>query len=968
MLRPRSFQKVGASPQVPSIGMMPLATIAVAVLVATGIALSVSLPAAFPTARLHTMNTTTTTTTSAPTTPPPAIPTFTCPDTQFVQTPTITDTGICIAYNSNDGGLYYWNGANEFRRLNIDDYPTTVPVGEGPNLASPGGIVSGADYIDGCAYDPVSGEFFVSKNGQLGRHSLSNTYTLLSNTGYDAYYIGRTGDGRLFGLTDGGGEYPSERFTLQEYNSSTGATIGSEMHINLDIVPTGVYVLGVGMAWDPFTQRMYVAFRTRSIENPSTISASGAWIARVDTSFMGIAQATCITSLPSTVTNIAFDSTGRLWTATSGTGGDKKKRTTVAVDWSIYVTSDGVGPMPTQMAGGFDLTCESSTVDHNIEALPIPSVGYDIGGLGCNGETIARVLVNYLPGTVGLPLLLEDRTIQETGDHIVMAYHTTVMTGGEANFTNMHIMPNNLTFSGNVPKKRAIASHPLWFSRRLQSYNDVIGSSGPTPRDQYSGGVASPGLESWQMVMNPDAGPYPMLVSYTEEESVDLSIVPTVNCQTVQWPVQIVGRYDSVADRFVYAYVGNVGNVLCILVSDTSSALGAWSAFEFSLGAAVDAKRMDFAIWGNHYLTCYDDDAASGGVPGVHSNCLALERDRIINGGGTPRMVTLPKHSIVAFEASAATASLLNQEPNNGGPGAFETAFPGGVIITMAPGKMGMVAVSMIDYASMAVTSMESTTVIGTWNDGTSGSCENARACVPLPGGGVSKDPLRWEPGVAYRYFPSTGETRMVAGITVDADGTDYAKVRWGEFILNSNGTASLLGDGMQIFQHQLTVPGTPRHTFAPAYAYTPSGILVCTYLMAGADDELGFYMAYRYLSTPAGEWTFNSLLTQIHGERIGNTFESSTSFTPRHKPDIYPGEKSIFGLGWIQHTGLASNKITRLGVEIFNATEQYIAQKVFTRDECNYTATCVGFITLAPPDLPPHINGAKKRGMLRGG
>ena len=957
------------------------------------ICLMLLLPLSFPPpTRLETITTTTaadttttaatTTTTSAPpiTTPPALM----CPITEFIQTPTVTGPNMCIAFNSNDGGLYYFNFEDQFRRLEINDYPNTIT--EGPNLGGP--LPFRAAYPRGCVFDPVTNEFFIAAQGgdDWGRISTSNVYTIIG--GQEGGILGLTPDNRLFGLVDGN---ENRRFDLQEYNTVTGANIGATIPIELDIAVPHVKYNGVGMSWDPMTNAMYVAFRAGAgpVEN-SNAAYVGSFIARLDVN-TGFAEATCIDSLPRSVISIAFDNNGRLWAATgvAFTEFDKKREEPV-VGLSIY-TSDGVGPMPDGVSVPlWDVICENVTTD-TANTLPLPfEIGYEISGLGCNSDVVERTVSTYLPGNLGVdPFeLFEDpggggggggggkgKRLTEHASPI----HMDIMDGGDAVFVLLNVTgipipksvidaffaANNTNSSffetNNTNSKRDIPSHPYWYAQNAVTPTPppsvFVGTNLMT---QYMSSVAyADDAEGFVYMHEVFENGIPLFLSQRAGVAVELGASLSSNCLNVLQDIPVVVRFDAEADRIVIAHIANSGQSLCLTVSNPLPDLMSWSGFEFSLGS-VSAEAFSFGVWDQQYIACMDNSTGVG-VEQTHGICFALERDRIINGGGTPRQVSLPKHSLIFTEGKAATAVVMHQPHNNGGPGPYQSAFSFGSIVYMSPGSLGLVSISNINYDTMEVTSMESTTIIDSWNNGSNGTCVGPRSCIPIIGGGVM-DPLRWEPGVGYRYFPSFSEERLAVGITIDADGTSLPRILWGEFFLNANGTTSLI-------KEMYTVSNSPTQpTFAPSFAYTPGGILCITYYSSASADGLLYSLTYRYLGSPSGEWTRNSLNPdKTLGDIIGTIVEYTRSLTPRTHPLTYPDTATVFGGGGPIHAGISPNYRVYSASSVFIATEEVFAEKVFTRDECNVTSTCISFITIAHPEIPPHVDSAKKRRLLRG-
>ena len=201
-------------------------------------------------------------------------------------------------------------------------------------------------------------------------------------------------------------------------------------------------------------------------------------------------------------------------------------------------------------------------------------------------------------------------------------------------------------------------------------------------------------------------------------------------------------------------------------------------------------------------------------------------------------------------------------------------------------------------------------------------------------------DPLRYQPGIAYRHFPDQSNLeRLAVGITVDADGTGTPKILWGEFDMNVNGTLTPVGEsGM------LTFPQTPSTDpyWAPGFAYLPTGELVMGYNWADVADEPGTVVkgwSYRTPGYGEGVWTERSQV---------RSFSPSSKFVSVGNVRPVAGMVRGFSMGGTFDQFVPTQ--TRFRLLAYNLTAHTAVEKVFATDECNVTLTCTRVVTLATP------------------
>jgi hypothetical protein len=169
-------------------------------------------------------------------------------------------------------------------------------------------------------------------------------------------------------------------------------------------------------------------------------------------------------------------------------------------------------------------------------------------------------------------------------------------------------------------------------------------------------------------------------------------IVGGTDCDTFSVPFQAIYRPG------IIAYVDQLQIHLCLMRQDELS--GQWEAlvYEF-LGQSI--INLDFAIWGDYYVACWDNDNALS-VESRYANCHVLERNAAL-----PRLLSLPKHSIVQVAQLDATASPVH------GDGSLA---PCGLTVAVSPGVLSMVNCEQVNFDTSQIISFEVTLTGETWS------------------------------------------------------------------------------------------------------------------------------------------------------------------------------------------------------------------------------------------------------------
>lgn len=255
--------------------------------------------------------------TSTPPTPTPTpVPECTCNLTlafDFLQHPPFDSTpGKCIAYNSDDNGLYIFTGNGVgFEYMVRMDVSNVNNITLGPNLAPGATHPAGMEEVRGCIYDNF--DFITSSwtTLDLYRYQSSGLSAVSIGTMPLPQFTGLRG----FAFVNGNKLYGVDRTDgiLFQFNPANAAVIGSGVQLKFN----GTNTTGYDISWDAITNQTFVVYKVVGQSNTRRR------IGKVDVQ-TGIIQPTCLTEMRA-YASISFDTIGRLWVATGLMGTDPYK-------------------------------------------------------------------------------------------------------------------------------------------------------------------------------------------------------------------------------------------------------------------------------------------------------------------------------------------------------------------------------------------------------------------------------------------------------------------------------------------------------------------------------------------------------------------------------------------------------------------------------------------------------------------
>jgi len=832
-------------------------------------------------------------------TPLPAVNRFTCPlfsETGFSVPTGNDDFGFVVCIDTDEDEVYYFTGQSgmqTFAKLNTSD-PNNV-FQEGPNLAVGNTLPGGIDTVTGCIYDSNRQEFIIADWTCSNLYTMSknaSSATLLSSS-LPACIRGLNlvdNNTRLFGIAS----FDNRFFELDPTNGN----VVESLSFQSDTLLGTTYFRA--LTFDDSTNEFYVTYFN---DNDSQVTTTDFGRLNLNTSMI---ESTCVSNSFHAIGSIAIRGDGRYF-MTSG------KRD----NFQLYTLSGAITPVNSTEAENWSLQCEADVANLTL-GYPIEIENtFTVQGQACGTP-------QFFDGTDfpgGFEPIVAKRSDGETSYimHPNQESASELVVEGINHIEN--IQPIIEIENTTQLKKRnvelpffpfaEIEATPTTTSGNPEDYLQ-ISSRGPLVTD-----AAFQAYRPTTSILS--------IVSTTSLSSLEISSSAPLNCQVVFARFHFFW-WDGEADRWISVWMPTTRDRICLASSSTTDPLGAYSYWEFPF-AGQQMDRMDFTIWGDYYLASWND--LNQPMATREANLFVFERSRILFGGGTPRVLSVPRHTIVATDGKRATA-VPHRQPNNNGPrGPMNTAFPCGIWSVMSSGVINMRMCQSVNFDTSMVTTTESMTIIPAYNDGSTGNCTSEEACIPSGNPPLEYNPFRYEPRIAYRYFPNYGGIeRFVIAITVDADGTNNAKILVGTFLHQTNGTLSV---EREMFVPDLRIDSDfTEHNWNPSLELSPtnylllgtsgtfstnSGIqIIAYYLHFAFDTQLRFLFPYSSGKRAADQNTEPDLPKRY----IQSRQETQTEFAVS-AASIEPLNRNF----WIKPLA------------------QTYKSKGIAIDDCNATATC---------------------------
>jgi len=873
-----------------------------------------------------------------------AIP-FTCPTIEFSYLPGPKQSGgMCIAwYNATT--LYYFkavSGVGQMIALTYDETRTTV-VHSSPNLF----VVpyTGDSFLD-CTYYASNNTFVTVSNDPK--------IFVFSPEGVELHSADMTLGGPASGYsTESTSLFYDEsgQFFVDDTYGDIGFSSGYRP-INVDTGVIGNTTFTTGQLSGVYPQR-YTAMERNPIDGkvygiadyiewyspPSIIG-----VLNTDTHMY---ESICVPALTGNkLVSISFDINGTAWIATGG------QTASPYFPQSIYRFSGPLLPLNTTAPITFSLTCSDNVNDVIGSSVDRALISANVTGTGCFGSDI-RIYSANQTSNFTIPSATEVVT-----KRIIKSNTMKRGAGQEAPcaISHQHVVDPNATVYDES-----------YTNRKRGSYNlEVTGYS--EPRWNFGGTLAldedldtpfaflengPPQSYNSAMFKIESFLPYPgtwhgLTVIQNTQNGGDRGTLTTVRIDTTftgdcavatTFDNQRFLRADNEANRYVFGWTVNSRSKLCMVVTGDTG-LSSLDLFEFDF-SGKSIEKLSFSIWGDYYNMCFNDANDSPSW----SKCYVLERARFLNTAlGMPRFVQITEHAIVT-NGDKASADPLHQPGNNGPRGPVMSSFPCGIFATMTANNGGVIDLklcSSIDFSTSSITTSDSLTTIGTYDDGSSGTCTSETECISLPG--IVLDPNRYDIMTAYRHFPFLGGIEQVAvTITVNSNGAGNSAILVGRFNISTLG---------QLTGMVQTYDPTTADEWNPSPVFTPDAILWIGHRIFRASNNR---LLWRYTRTLYGSMAFGPFQPSL--DATPNSLEGNLLTTSSVQNNFYgsaiPGFNSTIFIARpiIQGdlVGAPHQYFQKPGGLLYSPNQRY-ARQFWAYDDCNQASTCISTVEYTSP------------------
>jgi len=300
--------------------------------------------------------------------------------------------------------------------------------------------------------------------------------------------------------------------------------------------------------------------------------------------------------------------------------------------------------------------------------------------------------------------------------------------------------------------------------------------------------------------------------------------------------------YDHLADRWLISqfafpnYPYGPGYEL-IAISQTPDPLGAWHRYKYQFTDMPDYPK--FAVWPDGYYLSVNSYEFNTFIP-KGAAAGVFERDSMLTGNNA---------RFVFFQQNPATKPMLPADLD--GPGPASGAPANFLLVKEAPVGSGGDQINIFqlhaDWADVANSTFTGPQVIST-GPFDPNMCAGDRNCIPQMGTSRKLDALAGflMHRVQYRNFGS--HQVMAASMTVDADGTDHAGIRW--FELRDSGS------GWSIYQQGTYAPDN-NHRWMGSIAMDGQHNIALGYSVSGTDLYPSIRATGRKANDPPGLMTF---------------------------------------------------------------------------------------------------------------
>lgn len=860
------------------------------------------------------------TTTPVPTTPPPCM----CPDFNTVLTFSAFDGGNeALAFNSADGLLYRFNGGTatlqNMNPINITGYPPTAV--ELPNIA-PGGSFAGLPAnrdIRAAVYDPMTNTFLLEARSDLWA---------MQTDGTSSVFLGDFMNNRGFALVNGTTllSVDNNDDQLFEVEKTNGTVLKTETCMDVRGNSVGLF----GISWDPVTEAIYVIFNS-----PDTM---GREIGKLTRNPCRVSYL-CSEIDMETMRTMTFDDTGRLWMASGNPG--STPHTLFAFDYA-----------PCDL---FEIACPADYVGFLEETAISPTVTgmATVVGMGCNDDPInitftdSDVFPMISKKDVGIPVNPHHgeqltKTHPIVFEAVAMGHvdnATVVVSNGTSNdFDSINDL-NDLLLGRN--QKRSIT-----FDQNRFNYTSQVSVDTLTPADDFQIQTAY-GMDlifDGYLLTTPDNG---RLLYHSAGPVMTIlidSIFVSAPCDAAVHPYNVWFDYEFGTYIFLgVARNATNGDYLCVArsLNPTDPSAGGWDTYVFQTNNQT-ISRLTSGHWGDYYVLSWNDLKSD-----PEAKQFVLERERILYGGGPPRIIEVPGPG-----ASLPVGLKVSSHPLSLGLGprgtATTTFCPCGCFLTYLPtapsnANLHVTYCETVNFNTQIITQSVSTSGTGALEDQSVGNCTASDECIPTLGV-VEKDPLRGT--IRWSYKESTFQSNGVALVfSYDANGVNRSKVRWitGELTASGIIPGALGGDGI--------IENSLEHMWAAdvyldAYGNIFIGLSTSNSTIPGQPR-----VTYRFRTDPVNQ------LRKVAEPRewFLTSFSSpNNNWAPNY---IAPINGLPRGFNYAYSHPESGTGTTRTFSQFMLAAPEIVFRTFMATDACNKTAMCEQRIELTDLPIPSDLS-----------
>lgn len=675
-------------------------------------------------------STTTGTTSTTPTTTPEPLCSCEEEPSQLYSFSFDSNDGRCLAYNSDDGQMYYWTGYP----AGSHTFTTFNETGPGENLLNATTLPIPIDGVLGCVYYPPTGMFIVSdyNNDLYSMDVTGSTGSLIGSTGISGTLKGfaLVNGTRLFGAVVNNGQ-------VYELDPTTGAVISGPLQALEDITYTSSRVFGID--WDAQSEETYVLYRKAGV---TTQQHS---LGRIDLT-TGYISETCINTTLAWAA-MEFDAQGRLWMVTGEVGPNER---------TLFLLSDAPCFTATPTPAMFNINCPpmyTGALEENLQDIEAGVA--TVTGTGCGGKLNFNLsFVNSSP----IVSFAKRRISKSKGNQKVS--RTTMeevpMTAVVIDMEN--VTPEHFTNITEKEEKRDLLfPTPGVFDQSLSS---SFGVSGAAAKQSFMYAVNTNMTQQvqqsaigYQIVVNPF-----MTLGAAAQFFVN-NLFSQGPCSVFGFDGEVLIKYDTEADRWVLPFISQDKSQLCLAISTTPDAMGSFNSFIIPLDTPA-LSGFEFSIWGDHYIWCQE------------GACHLLNRNGFLS--------MTPQNMCTVWNTTGLPVPL-EQGINDRNVGSAFTLAPCGLMYraVSTDQKIEQLTCTSIDYTTCMVAETFSETLYDPWSTAV-GSCNASDACIPTAFD--FKDPIR--DAMAVGYFGDT----VAWAFSFGANGVDRSKIRWQMGALDASG------------------------------------------------------------------------------------------------------------------------------------------------------------------------------------